>query len=723
MSELEQLKVNFSCDPEFMELYKGIRREILEIEAIDLNSLDIVARKNGYMTNVEGVTGEENANVGKTIHPNHRKGKMIEPQEKFMAYHTLFVKMKEVFGLEKAREALYEVMTGCLAINDSSNIDLPYCVAYSSTHLMRDGRSYVTDVPNLPPTNFRSYMNMATESMFDACSEFLGATVIFDILIGMAYYTKYERENYHKAFEGVEDLNIVRRIASAMVASTNRSMEEAAVKIDKGILESNLYDQKDKTSIINYAVDYCVTNALQGWVHLAGNKFRTGYQSLFTNLNLFSPRVLVDNFEYYTYPDGSKVINHLDEILRIQTLFAEFFSQGIKGKNGLTKIVAMPVVTLCIPNDDEGAEEYAQADIDWYENILRLFHKYNNINVYRGLKLAMCCRLTVEKDTHADVNSLGVTTKGGSNNAVGSLRVVTAGLTTVAQELLSSEEFIEASTDHRIDLYLNTLEYKLDIATNILRAQRELIYENEKKGFFHLASAGWVDFTKLASTYGALGLFEAVKLISGGSFDDSYTEEELVIGNEILLLFDRKCKENREKYNFPFSQEVSIPGESMAFRFADRERIMFGSFAIEYSELSNQFSPLTKDIPLSEKLYNEQVLSSLVAPSGICHINSYGALSPEANVNLHRAIWKTYPNIEHYAINNEILNCIHGHAEVETTLSGHCILCGEKIHDITTRSIGYFKSVPFAFGKRRAEEEKRRIFYKQDDDFIIYYPE
>jgi len=706
----DKIGVRQAFSGDFTELIQGLSNDILKIEAIDPESLNIPARKAAYHSvNNENMTGEENANVGKSTHPNHRRKKVYEGMEKMSSYDLLHSKMTEKYSKEVADEALLEVIAGTGLINDSENIDLPYCVAFSSSFLMREdergGRPW-SDVPNIAPTTFRSYISVVAESMFDACSEFMGATVVFDINIGGAFYSRQEREAMKLAHRGMSFDMAANALASNLVTS-RRGFDEAVEKI------------KENSTTVEEACDYVynhkLTNSLQHWVHLAGNKFRNGYQSLFTNLNLFSPRILKDNFEYYRYPSGENIDGYIDEIIILQKIFADFFSQGIKGHNGLTKIVAMPVVTLMKPKDDVGAEELQEADDEFVDYILGKFATYNNINVYRGLKLAMCCRITVDKPKVAvAVNSLGVTTEHDGNNAVGSLRVVTTSLPAIALDMYKDVSSVQAiPLQSRKDAYLYNLTTKLDISVRILEAQREIIMERDSQNFYKLSEAGWVDFTKLASTLGGLGLYEAVKLVFDAEWGTEYTDEELAFANDIVALFNDICINKTEELGFPINMELCIPGESAAFRFAERERILFGEDAVNYPELSNQFTPLTLNFDIAQRLKWEEVLSEITPPSGICHINIDAPLTPEQNIKLHRQLWKMYPNIEHYAFNSTIYTCVNHHNYPDHE-EGQCKLCGGDIINAVSRSIGYFKSTIFDFGKNRKDEHSRRTWHKTE---------
>jgi len=672
------------------------------------------------------------------------------------------------------------------------------------------------------------------------------ATVIYDILIYLAYYTKPVRDYRHEKFDSY-DYEMYLDIAVADLVSPYKTEEELKDKI------------RSKTSttpeLVDYALDYLLSNEMQGFVLIANNKYRLSSQSPFLNLSLFSPRVLDDQFDYFRYPDGKTIQPYIDEIVSLQVIFAEFFSAGIKGKirdkdgsltnKDLTKLVSFPVVTLAVANDKIGSEHLQEKDDEFIDKILRLFSRYHNLNIYKGVKLAMCCfdgcqlaetenkvssfkdlydegkdyrvyskgeykdasilrlkrddrdvykvitsnldelimtdnhinvtnkgdkrtdelttddlletysketlsgyvtidsiekiedyneeyvycfqmkdesdpyftlpngvhtgncRLVVEnnrKNTHeTGMSSLGVVTNSTSYNAVGSLRVVSIGLPSIALEL--------SKENRNIDNYLKLLEPKVDLVVKILNAQRKLIEQRTEEEFYDFTENQGVINDKLASTIGGMGLYEAVKLLSGNEWGTMYTQDELDIANEILKFVDKKCADASKDTGKIFNMELSIPGESSAFRLKKRDVINFGD-EVNYPELSNQFLPATIDANLNEKLRVENELCKYIPSTTIAHLNIDSNLSAEQTVQLHKRIWDAYPDLSHYAFNPVSYLCENGHLNTTTTNNDVCIECEGEIVDRSTRSIGYIRSIDYEFGKNRKDEQSRRKYYK-----------
>ena len=701
------MNINFTCSNEFENALKNIPKEFREIEAIDNYSLDITKRYDAYHQG-KRVKGEENANVGNTTNPNNREGVIFEPIRKLNSYRFLYEQIKEDYGIEVADESFKEMLSKSLLLNDSDGSDQRYCVAMSAHFLVNKGRDFVKDVPNTNPKNYRSFIHTVIEQIMQMSNEFKGATVIYDTFLYLAYFTKPIREYRHENFDNY-DFNEYKKIAISELVSPYKNSEYWSTKINKFC--------KTTPEIIDFVLDYTLTNEIQGYVLILNNKYRLSNQSPFVNISIFSPRVLDGQFEYFKYPNGSKIQDYLDEILKIQMIFAKFFSQGVKGRirdeNGnltnkkLTKLSSFPVVTLAVPNDDIGSEHLLELDNEYVAKIKKLFSKYHNINIYKGVKLAMCCRLIVEasrEGTHeTEMSSLGVVTNSTSYNAVGSLRVVSLGLPSIALELNKDERNLEN--------YLINLNKKTDLTIKILTSQRNLTQKRTDEGFFDFTESQGVINDKLASTIGGMGLYETVKLLSNGVWGEMYSDEELYMANEILKFVDHKCAEASKNSGKIFNMELSIPGESSAFRLKNRDVLNFGD-EVNYPELSNQFLPATVKANLNEKLRVENELCKYIPSTTIAHLNIDAELSEEQSVQLHKKIWESYPNLSHYAFNPVSYLCENGHLHTTITNEGVCVECNGKIVDRSTRSIGYIRSIDNEFGKNRKDEQSRRVYYK-----------
>lgn len=702
------MKQSFS--EEFLEVYNSIPFEFLKIEGLSKDELDIPLRKKSYDNNLK-IAGEENANVGNKKNASHRSATLYEPWDKLLGYEKLYLKMNEFLDKDNSNNLLSEMLRGGILLHDSTGIDSPYCIAVSSYFLMRNGRDYVT-TPNIEPGNFNSYMNTAVEMVMDLSKNFKGATVIFDLLIGMAYYTKHHRDTKLDIVKhNLKKLQPNRELTNVYISTQMETLATELVSIRRSYDDSlkllqNLF-KDDIISATNYVIDYKITNSFQSMVHLVNNQYRAGNQSPFTNLSIYSPRVLKDHFDFYEYPNGLGIDEYLDEILQIQLLFAKFFSNGIKGKD-LKKVVSFPVVTINVPADEIGAEELIDKDKAWCKQIYLLFSKYNNLNVYRGLKLAICCRLLVEKAITDTVNSLGVVTNHKSYLATGSLRVTTLDFAHIAFKALLAEP---NSLEKRIAKFNELLYEYLHMCVDILKVQRELIFENDKKGFFDLSLKQGIDYKALASSIGGLGLYEGCKIIYQGTHGETYSNDEILFGKNVLKICDEFASVASKEVGFTIGLEISVPGESGAIRLRNRNVHNFGIENIPYKELSNQFLPNTIDVEPHEKLRIESIFVEETPSTTITHFNIEEDLTPEGNYKLHMKIQEDY-KIPHYALNSILYSCENGHLNKTTKYDGTCIECSGKILSKSSRSIGYFRDVDNEFGSGRRDEFYRRKYFE-----------
>ena len=704
------INIKYECSDDFENAFYSIPDKYREIEALDEVSVDIGKRYKNYHQRLK-VNGEENANIGNNMNPNNREGVIHEPNRKIHSYEVLYETIKNDFGKDRADLSLKEMLQGSVLLNDSDGSDQRYCIAVSAHSLVNKGRDYVLDVPNTNPKHYRSFLHTVIEQIMQLSNEFKGASVVYDAFLYLAFFTKPVRDYSHEQF-GNLTYEEYKKIAIKDLINPYRNKQQC-----EALIESKLKNKTTK-DLIDFAFNYTLLNEIQGLVLILNNKYRIASQSPFTNISIFTPRVLDGNFEYFRYPNGETIQDYMDEILTIQLLFAEYFSQGIKGrirnKDGslsnkkLKKLVPFPVATLACATDEIGSEHLLEKDRLYKEKIERLFSKHHNINIFKGVKLALCCRLLVdnisEKTTHnTEMSSLGVVSNTSSYDAVGSLRVCTLGLPNIALEIPKEQRNLKT--------YLEKLNEKTDLVIDILKSQRNLIEQRTREGFFDFGENQGVKNDKLASTIGGIGLYEAVKLITGNKWGTMYTDEELVIANDILKFIDGKCQEAIDKTGNIYNMELSIPGESGAMRLQKRDLLSYGD-EVEYKELSNQFLPATINANIHEKLKVENELCKYVSSTTIAHINIDTKLSEDAVVQLHKKIAEVYPYLSHYAFNPINYLCEEGHLNTTCTDEGKCIECNGKIVDRSTRSIGYIRSIDYEFGSGRKDEQSRRVYYK-----------
>jgi len=262
----------FTFEPGFDDLYNNYasdpdRAIFLELEGIDKSKLDIPAMsRNYFQTNLADFSVDQNANANENKSPNNYASEVAKGVMKLDGYHTLWKHAVERHGLRVANKLLRSVWDGDLYINDPTSLQIPYCYAYSTTHIMVSGRPY-GQLPSLPPKRADSFIAQVIEMTMDVSNQQAGAVAVADLIVNYAYYAKKE---------GLDDKRIV--------------------------------------------------DDLQKAVHVFNNKFRASGQSPFVNISLFDMPNLKKVWADYVYPDGSEL--DYDFIMHIQKLFGNWFSKG-----------------------------------------------------------------------------------------------------------------------------------------------------------------------------------------------------------------------------------------------------------------------------------------------------------------------------------------------------------------------------------------------------------
>ena len=322
--------IPMSIDEEFGNLLNSIDSDFLAIEGLTRDYLDISKRYDEYSNEgLDTFSIEGNANATGSKNYLSRHGEVYKSFEKLLNYQLIWRKCKELYGLERANQIIREAIEGTYMIHDMTNngIDSLYCTTLTAKKIMLEGRPY-NDVHSKPPKYADSFMGQIIELIIDASSRFAGALAIPDINVAFAYYTKHEE-----------------------------------------------------------LTDKQIKQLYQRLVHLVNNPYRSGAQSPFFNMSLFTKTGLLAAFGGYEYPDGSTILDYVDEILKNQLIFAKYFGQGIEDENGIKKPVAFPVVTINIIKDA------IDRDYEYIEQLMEAFNKFDNVNIYLGEadKFASCC--------------------------------------------------------------------------------------------------------------------------------------------------------------------------------------------------------------------------------------------------------------------------------------------------------------------------------------------
>lgn len=331
------LQFKMSFPENFSNIYNELHqnektRLCLKAEGIDRDSLDLPMMSKEFFTNehVSDVSIDANANVnsGKT-HPLY-VSELTKPFIKLENYYLIYRMIEKKYGEEDAKKIFKGIITSNYYLHDPTFVQIPYCIATTTSRLMFEGRTWGQLHSAVPKRAF-SFMSQVIETVMNMSSQFAGAVAIGDVIVNLSYYIKKE----------------------------------------------NLSDKE-------------VENIFQNMVHIFNNEFaRSGSQSAFTNISVFCRNNLKVLFDNYVYPDFSKI--DIEHVMKIQKIFINFFSKGdpLSGKP-----YRFPVVTTAFLIDDKNKYKLDEDFFDFVaeKNLSKgVFNIYFSDDVG---KIASCCRLT-----------------------------------------------------------------------------------------------------------------------------------------------------------------------------------------------------------------------------------------------------------------------------------------------------------------------------------------
>lgn len=588
--------------------------------------------------NVADVTIDSNANVGnKDIRSLlSEKGKS---HDKLFAANKIFYEIKKKYGLNTAREWLETEYNGGFYLHDfPSTTYFPYCYAYDLTRLATEGLFFLKNYNAEPPKHSTTFFDDVIEFISYMTNRSSGACGIPNVLIWSYYFWKKDCE------EG--------------------------------------YFIKDK--------DYYLRQNFQKFIYRLNQPFMRIDQTSFTNVSIFDREYLVSLFGGVEYPDGSLVIDNIEEIIEHQKVFMEVVSE-IRSENLFT----YPVLTYSLLYQDNKFvdEDFAR----WCSDHNR---KWNDSNFFVSGDvgtLSNCCRLLSDSSKlDAFINSIG-----GTALSIGSVKVNTINLMRIAYE-----------TNKDIDEYLKLLRERTVLCCKVLDTIRHIIKRNIEKGLLPNYQDGGIELEKQYNTVGILGLFETVEYFGFIEEDEfgnkSYTDDGIELASKIFEVI------NDVKDNFTNEYSInceSVPAERAAVILCAKDNELYNKGKEDNKFIySNQWIPLSEKCTIQEKLRLSSILDAKCSGGSIAHINL------ENNFPNDEVAWEMLNKIAqagviYFAFNTKINECKNHHGFVGTDI---CPNCGEGIYDTYCRIVGYL--VPTRnYSKDRKREFSLRDWYKYND--------
>lgn len=635
--------IKFSLADKYKITDDAVRAQLLKVHGLSKENFDFIKNTEVMISsNISDASIDVNANKNETT-MSGIFSEVTASINKIVGYRYLYRKMKEMYGKEEAKKLSGEMYDLSLAIADSTKILLPYCFSIDASKLVIKGRDFGV-LPSKPPKRLSSYISALNETVHQFSNHLAGALALGSFFLDIAHILIYREK----------------------------------------ITFSGLKEEKNRKY---------VENCYQNFIHSVNHLSRNSVESPFTNVSIFDKTKLEtlladDNMGWYFSEeikfeevDKDKQKKYVvDYIAELQEIFMDFFDKGDPINAG--KPYRFPICTLNISKKTNGNIKVVNEEFI-KKATKHEIHRYN-ILVSEGSKVSSCCRLV----NNFELFELGgqMNSFGGAGISLGSHRVVTINFNRIA---------LEAETEEQ---YWNILEDRVNSASKILEAHRELLKDTIKLGLQPFMKSGWLRLDRMFSTFGMIGLVEANILLK-----EKFKSEKDFMELSLKML-NNKAKEFSMNTKNIYNIE-QIPGESMAVKLCAVDKLLFGKDKVPYEMYANQFIPLWQDATVWERMEIDGKYNQLVTGGGIVHINIGEKITASQATKLIE--FATKSGCEHFALNTVYSECTEGHVSFGDV--NKCPVCGERIIEKYTRVVGFFVPVSSFNKVRREWEFPRRV--------------
>lgn len=576
-----------------------------------------------------------NANVG-TKDICSLEAEMSKPHSKLLAFHKIFYELNKECGFKTANEWLRNEWDGHFYLHDSeSSTKKPYCFAYDIVRLVNEGLYFIDSFNAQPPKHLVTYTDFVGEYVSWTSNRTSGACGLPSFLIYSYYFWKKDVESgyYTDTPERYRDQEFQRII----------------YKLNQPYLRVN--------------------------------------QSAFTNFTMFDRPYLEELFGGKEFPDGTFIIDYIDEIIEYQKCFMEKVSE-IRGKNMMT----FPVITFSLLRkngkfvDEDFAKWCCKHNMRWADSNFFISEDITS--------LSNCCRLV------GDVKELGYFNSiGGTALEVGSIKVNTINLARIAYESSTEDEYIE-KLKSLTELNLKTLD-----------CIRHIISRNVDKGLLPNYSKGVMSMGSQYNTIGIIGVYEALQKFGytyQDEFDNTfYSDKGVAFAKNILKTITDVKNEFVKDKDYQVNIE-EIPAERAAAVLMEKDRFFYPNEKYELPLYGNQWIPLGVKTTLHEKIRLSAILDKACSGGSIAHINL------DAPLNNFDTAWNLLnyiadQGVVYFAFCLKISSCKNNHGFYGKT----CPECGSPVETTWQRIVGFLTPAK-TYSKERKAEFAKRDWFKLD---------
>lgn len=395
--------------------------------------------------------------------------------------------------------------------DESSPIIKPYCSAYTLYPLLVDGTNNVDGTKNHAPHHLGSFVGQFQNLVFLLSAQKKGAGAYGEFFNFFSYFCEKEwGKDYYK---------------KADVIITN---------------EHCLQKRTIGTTIDQYFQS--VTHYIN---QPAGNR---GYQSPFTNFNVFDSYYWHNMFDDFVFPDGTRP--NWDAVNWLQKRYMRWLNEE-RTKTLLT----FPVMTVCLLTDGKDV-----VDKEYKDFVTSQWAAGDSFFVYlseNADSISSCCRLRNEITENTFSSTTGMT-----GVQTGSCNVMTLNMNRIIQDCDRDYGLKRnGGWSENTQFIKEYLEGILDRVYDYQKAYKTGLYKLDANGMFPQTMAGYISFDKLYCTIGVNGLNEAARFLG---MSVSNNEEYMKFASWILSVIKNYNKQHSTK-KFMFNLEL-VPAESLGVK-------------------------------------------------------------------------------------------------------------------------------------------------------------
>lgn len=633
-------KIKLNLDADFIRAINKLKRKYPE----DFQRINGVHNDNLNFTDFIDAFANADTVADATIDPNANcnvkdvsslKTDMCKPHSKLLSLHKIYYDMKKRFTKEMADTWLEREYNGGYYLHNATDGSFkPYCYAYDLDHVAEKGLFFRDGMKSTPAQHLSTFNNHILQFVSYASKLQTGAVGIPSYLVYSFYFWKKDVE-------------------SGYIANPEKDRDQN--------FQSFIYNMNQTLLRVN--------------------------QSAFTNLSIFDREYYTELFGGRRFPDGTPMINYVEEFMEYQKAFMRVVSK-VRSEQMFT----YPVLTYALLYkkgegfvDKEFARWCSDHNCDWYD-----------ANFYNGADVSVlsnCCRLLSDmSELDAFINSIG-----GTSLQIGSAVVNTINLRRLAL-LAKGDE----------DCFLDMLDDYTFVSMCAMDSVRNILMRNVEKGFLPNYKHEIIKFENQFNTIGITSFYECIRefgYIEEDEFGNQYySDEGMAFAHKIFELLNNMRK--GFNVNYPFNIE-SVPAETANVVLCKKDTLLFGN---EFDDFiyRNQWIGLDQKCTISEKLRLSAELDPLCGGGAIAHINLEAPFNnPDQAWDMLNHIAET--GVIYFAFNVKTSVCASGHAFFGET----CPTCGGAVADYYTRVVGFLTPVS-SYAKERKKEYNDRIWFPMD---------